>query len=333
MTDRKETGMDFHAGRVRITVARDEADMGNRAAAEAARAAMDAVASGKKVAFWLMAAPSGFSFYEAFVARTRKDPGLAAAARQARYFQFDDYPIGRGDPRFPVTFRHLLESRFFGPLENAAGPLEGKRLLELKGDEGDEAVLEGYRESLLEVLEDESWYVIEVKGIGMDGHWGFHGRETPLDSPAGFIRVPMSPLNVQLQLLDWPRYFRSAADVPAAAVTANVGLFLKADRILDLVPQRTKEFAVLACYGPDAVSPLVPSSALKTHPAARSFLTELSAEALLEYRRRGAPESPVSEETLERLKGAWRSPGDPERERRNIAEMLETLKAVFGQAG
>lgn len=331
MTDRKETGMDFYAGRVRITVARDEAEMGNRAAAEAARAAKAAAASGKKVAFWLMAAPSGFAFYEAFLARTREDPGLAAAARSARYFQFDDYPIGRGDPRFPVTFRHLLESRFLGPLEKSVGPLEGKRLLELRGDEGDEAVLEGYRESLLEVLEDEAWYVIEVKGIGMDGHWGFHGAETPLNSPPGLIRVPMSPLNVQQQLLDWPRYFRSAADVPSVAVTANVGLFLKADRILDLVPQGTKEFAVLACYGPDPVSPRVPSSALKTHPDADSYLTELSAGALLEYRRRGTPESPVSEETLERLKGAWRSPGDPERERRNIEEMMETLKAVFGQ--
>ncbi len=323
--------MDFHSGRVRITVARDEAAMGALAAEEAARAAKDAAASGKKVAFWLMAAPSGFSFYEAFVARTREDPGLAAVVRSARYFQFDDYPIGRGDPRFPVTFRHLLETRFFGPLEKASGPLAGKRLLELGGDAGDEAVLEGYREALLEVLEDDLWFVIEVKGIGMDGHWGFHGRETPLDSPPGLIRVPMSPLNVQQQLLDWPRYFRTVSDVPATAVTANVGLFLKADRILDLVPQRTKEFAVLACYGPGPVSPLVPSSALKTHPDARSYLTELSAEALLEYRRRGTPESPVSEETLERLKGAWRSPGDPDRERRNVEEMLDTLKAVFGR--
>ncbi len=323
--------MEFHSGRVRITVARDEAAMGALAAAKAAAAAKRAAAAGKKVALWLMAAPSGFAFYEAFASLAKSDPELAAVLRTARYFQFDDYPIGRGDPRFPITFRHLLETRFFGPLEKAAGPLDGKRLLELNGDEGDEAVLVGYREALREVLEDEGWFVIEVKGIGMDGHWGFHGRETALDSPPGLIRVPMSPLNIQQQLLDWPRYFRSAADVPAAAVTANVALFMMADLILDLVPQEAKAFAVLACYGPSLVSPLVPSSALKTHPDAYSFLTELSAEALLEYRRRGTPKNPVSEETLEHLKGAWRSPGDSERERRNIAEMLETLKAVFAQ--
>lgn len=321
--------MEFESGRVRVTVAPDEAVMGELAARKAADSLIREAASGKKVALWLMAAPSGFTFYEAFTSLVAAEPILAAILRTARYFQFDDYPVGRDDSRFPITFRHLLETRFFGPLERITGFLPGKRLLELRGDAGDGEVIDAYRRALLEVLEDESWFVVEVKGIGMDGHWGFHGKETPLDEPPGFVRVRMNQQNIQQQLLDWPEYFRSASDVPATAVTADAALFMMADLIIDLVPQESKAFAVLACYGPRRVSPRVPSSLLKNHPDAHSFLTELSAGALLEYRRDGTPERPVSDRTLERLKAAWRNPANPERELENVEEMLETLNEVF----
>ncbi|HSV56969.1 MAG TPA: hypothetical protein VLH39_07660, partial [Magnetospirillaceae bacterium] len=58
--------MVFCSGRVRITVALDEASMGMLAARNAAISVLRARASGKKLAFWIMAAPSGFLFYEAF---------------------------------------------------------------------------------------------------------------------------------------------------------------------------------------------------------------------------------------------------------------------------
>lgn len=325
--------MEFDAKNVHISVSEDEAAMGRLAAEKAAEAAKQAVEAGKKVALWLMAAPSGFAFYSAFADLAAADSALAGILRKARYFQFDDYPIGRGDPRFPITFRHLLETKFFGPLEAITGPLPGKRLLELNDDAGDAAVIDAYGRSLLDVLEDDEWLVIEIKGIGMDGHWGFHGKETPLDEAAGFIRVPMNPQNIQQQLLDWPKYYASAADVPASAVTADVALFMKADLILDLVPQASKAFAVLACYGPESVSPLVPSSELKLHPNAYSFLTAFSAEALTEYRLRGSPDRPVSDRMLEKLKAAWRNPGNPDEERRNVEEMLRVLKEVFRADG
>ncbi len=322
--------MELQAGNVRITVADDEQSMGALAAREAADAAVAAASGGKRIAFWMMAAPSGFAFYEAFVALAAAEPALARVLRESLFFQFDDYPIARTDPRFPITFRHLLETRLFGPLERAIGPLPGKRLLELRGDPGDEGVIEAYRLALLDVLGDPGRFVVEVKGIGMDGHWGFHGKETPLAAPPGLVRVPMNSLNIQQQLLDWPDYFSRESDVPATAVTGTVALFMMADLVLDLVPQEAKAFAVLACYGPETVSPLVPSSALKGHPNVRSFLTERSAAALVEYRASGRPGKPVSEATMERLRDAWRNPANPGYERRNVAEMIGTLGALFG---
>ena len=117
-----------------------------------------------------------------------------------------------------------------------------------------------YRDRLLSVLDDPGSVVVQVKGIGMDGHWAFHGSETPIDASADIIRVPMGEANRHQQMIDWPEYFRRIEEIPEHAVTCTVELLLKADVIVDVVPQAEKEYAVLACYGDSTVSPAVPSS-------------------------------------------------------------------------
>ena len=320
---------ELKSGQVPIYIAPNEAEMGTFTAQVVARKLKEAVSAGKDTALWLMAAPSGFAFYKAFIELCRKDEVLKRILQNTRYYQFDDYPVGRQDPRFPITFRHLLETYFFNPLQELVGKLPDIHLMELTGTEGDREVAEEYSRTVLQTLEDPGTFVVELKGIGMDGHWGFHGSETPLDTPPQIIRVLMNSQNIHQQKLDWPEYFKTDEDVPTYAYSFTVSAFLKADFIIDNVPQPTKEFSVLATYGTEEVINEIPSSALKNHPHAMAVLTEASAQALLEYREsRNRGNQHLPSHTLERLRALWKTPDRPQTERENIQKMELVLKKL-----
>lgn len=325
--------MDFTVGEAVIRVVADERVMGEDSARLAADLLKQAVAGGKRPVMWMMAAPSGFAFYSAFVELAAHDDELQAILRETQFFQFDDYPVGRGDDRWPITFRHLLEEHFFGPLERAVGSLGAVHLLELTGGAHDDAVIRAYEAALQDVLLDDQLFVLEIKGTGMDGHWGFHGSETPLDAQPGLMCVQMNELNVQQQMIDWPQYFRSVEMVPSEAVTANVALFMQADAIIDLTPQRGKAFAVLACYGRSEPSQLVPSSQLKRHPNAVSFLTEQAAWALIAYRQQvvaaGGVDVPLERSLVDALSSIWDNPENRELEVNNREKMGSILSTIF----
>jgi hypothetical protein len=80
-----------------------------------------------------MAASSAFAWYDAFVEDCCTDDEFVSIVAQTEFFQFDDYPISRTDPQFPVTLRHLLEIRFFDRLGPARPPEEHIHKLELTG--------------------------------------------------------------------------------------------------------------------------------------------------------------------------------------------------------
>ncbi len=328
MDRHRKDSMEFFAGATKVHVLPDAASMGLASARLALEAMHEAHLAGKKPVLWLMAAPSGFAFYRAFVDLCAANPAYAALCAETEFFQFDDYPIARGDRRFPITFRHLLESRLFEPLERVVGELKGIHLLELgQGDE--HQVAEAYARRLLAIAEDPKTFLVQLKGIGMDGHWGFHGSETPLDRAPGIIRVPMNEANIHQQMLDWPEYFHKESDVPRHAYTCDVALFLKARLIIDNVPQTSKMYSVLATYGTDEVIQDIPSSAIKRHPNSHAFLTADSAAALLELRRIRAhdPAAHLSEEWLRRLDALWGSE-DTESAARNIAIMRRVLRKL-----
>ncbi|MCX7787109.1 MAG: hypothetical protein N2442_05385 [Spirochaetes bacterium] len=328
---------ELKSGQVRVYITPDEAGMGAFSAREVARKLKEAASAGKEPVLWLMAAPSGFAFYKSFVDLCRDDKVLQKVLQKTRFYQFDDYPVGRKDPRFPITFRHLLETYFFNPLQQIVGKLDGIHLLELMGTGADpkdrptedDAIAAQYAREVMAALDDPNVYVVELKGIGMDGHWGFHGSETPLDTPPQIIRVPMNSQNIHQQKIDWPLYFKTDADVPRFAYSFTVSAFLKADFIIDNVPQPTKEYSVLATYGTEDVLNEIPSSALKTHPNAMAVLTEASSRALQEYRNRvAAGHRNLSTQTLERLRELWKEPDRPEVEGENIETMMRVLRKL-----
>lgn len=319
----------FQCGGVRVEVAPDEAAMGRLTAEHIIGVIKSKRAAGVPAALWLMAAPSAFAFYRELIAAAGRDADLRGILRETHFFQFDDYPISRRSPQFKATFRHLLESNLFGPLAEVCGPLAHLHPLELTGTQDDAAAQKDYRDAILE-LKRQGVYFIQLKGIGMDGHWGFHGAETPLDAAPGMITVPMNSQNVRQQMLDWPEFFPTAADVPRTASTFNVAMFLQADEIVDNVPQAGKAYSVLAAYGTEAVINAIPSSAIKRHPRARAYLTRAAAAALLDFRRarRADPRARLSGQALEQLRALWRDPAAPEAAARNIAIMEQVLRQL-----
>lgn len=321
---------------VRIHICDDEEQMGYLAAERVVQEILDAIHRRRTPVLWLMAAPSGFAFYDSLCSIVRNDSQVAEALDGIEIFQFDDYPISRDNPKFPVTFRYLLEDRVIAPLTKIPGVKPLWRPLELTGNvEKDDAVAQHYATEVGKRLRSKNHHVVEVKGIGMDGHWGFHGAETPLDDPPGIIRVPMNAENIAQQMLDWPQYYEKAEDVPAEAYSFNVALFMEADAVVDVVPQAAKEYSVLAAYATDDVLPEIPSSAVKKHSNGDAFVTDVAARALREYRENTAAgnEPLLSKGTVERLQEIWRQQKGLPDPQKSIDLMMAVLGKITGSGG
>lgn len=259
---------------IRFAVYRTPDDMG---AASAHRLALEMIRlaqSQERVGFLVMAAPSAFPFYSAFVHLASQSETLRDALARTDFFQFDDYPL---PALHPATFRHLLETHFYSPLRELVADIT---VHPLNVDASDRArVCAEYTRLVLDAGPD-----LQLKGVGENGHWGFHEPGIPLDAPPAYIHVETSEENVAQQLRDHPALFRTPADVPRDAYTANVPLFLRTRACIeDNVPQPSKAFALLAGYATPMVDAAVPTSALKRHPNATVRTTEAAAWALAKY--------------------------------------------------
>jgi len=260
-------GVDFH-----VYASADE--MG---AASAHRLADEQVRLAKtqdQIGFLIMAAPSAFPFYRAYVQLVESSAPLQNALSRTHFFQFDDYPLPASHP---ATFRHLLDTHFYAPLR-AHCPSFHVHPLNIDAADPDRVCIE-YAERLLESGPD-----IQLKGVGENGHWGFHEPGIPLDGEPAYIRVETSEENTAQQLRDHPDLFRSADEVPRDAYTANVSMFLRTRVCIeDNVPQSSKALALLSGYGSPKIDAAVPTSALKRHPDATVRTTEAAAWALSNY--------------------------------------------------
>ncbi|TFH06332.1 MAG: hypothetical protein E4H09_00460, partial [Spirochaetales bacterium] len=153
--------LEFNSGNVGITVVEDERRMGVLTAEQVAGQILAAHGDGRQPVLWLMAAPSAFAFYQGFIELCRTTPQLAAIVRDIPIYQFDDYPVGRTDPRFPVTFRALLEEQLYRPLAQACGPLSGLHPMELTGEKSDAPVAARYADEIAQLLADPGHCVIQ----------------------------------------------------------------------------------------------------------------------------------------------------------------------------
>ena len=305
---------DLTAGKARIFIYENERQMGLASALSIVSEQTRQVEAKGRTSFIIMAAPSAYAFYKAYVGIAHASQAFQKVLRETHFFQFDDYALPL---HHPASFRFLLCNNFFAPL---AVYCDAYKVHLFEGDAPDvDAACRKYTELLLEHGPD-----IQLKGIGENGHWGFHEPGLPLDEEPQFMKVDLSEENVVQQLRDHPMIFKSAGEVPRSAFTANVPLFLKTRELIeDNVPQPSKAFAMLAGYGSEAVDKCVPTSALKTHPKAVVRCTRAAAWALLDYRKRGAVTRDAFARLVELLTG-----GEPEKKAEFEAYVRNTLKTM-----
>lgn len=266
-------------------------DMGAASAHALAQRQLELAVRQERIGFLIMAAPSAFPFYKAYAHLSAGSAELRAAIARTDFFQFDDYPLPADHP---ATFRYLLEHHFFAPLRSSGATVNPHPLT--VDDRDPAAVCRLYTEQVLASGPD-----IQLKGVGENGHWGFHEPGVPLEDAPAYMAVHLSAENAEQQLRDHPALFRARADVPTHAYTANVELFLRTRLCIeDNVPQASKAFALLAGYGSDVVDAAVPTSALKQHSAATVRTTAAAAWALEQYIERGL----ITTDALDRMAAA-----------------------------
>ena len=306
----------FPAGSLQVAIYDSPREMGLASAIAIASEQCRLVAERGETSLQLMAAPSAFPFYEAYVGLAQLSAELQQAIGSTHFFQFDDYLL---PAHHQASFRFLLTHSLFGPLEDW---YDASKVHFFEPDVGDAAeACEAYTALLLEHGPD-----LMLKGQGEDGHWGFHQPGIPIDGEPAFITVKMNEINIAQQMHDHPTLYKQPSDVPGEAYTANVPLFMQT-RVLveDNVPQGAKAYAILASYGTDVVDACCPSSAVKQHPNAVARTTMAAGWALLEYRENGR----LSAEAMARLDENWETPGDPE----TTAAKRAFMRASFATLG
>ena len=288
MSDAIET---FEQSGLPIHVYKTPEAMGAASAQALSQKLIDLAATQDTVGFLIMAAPSAYGFYNAFLSMTAESPALQDTLKRTHFFQFDDYPL---PAEHPASFRYLLNNSFFNQL-NQWCPSENIHPFNLDAG-APEAVCAEYTKTVL-----ESGLDVQLKGVGENGHWGFHEPFVPLEGDPAYISVDLSEENVHQQMRDHPTLFTQESDVPRIAYTANVSLFMQTKHLLeDNIPQASKGFALVAGYGNDTVHAAVPTSALKKHDNAVVRTTQAAAQELIAFRKAGK----VSQESFERMETA-----------------------------
>ena len=302
---------ELSAGNASIYVYPDAEQMGLATAINVASHQKRLVEEKGLCSIMVMAAPSAFAFYQGYQNLVFSSPALQKALHETHIFQFDDYALPM---HHPVSFRFLLMEKFLAPIARFC---DSRKVHFFQADAADtEEACREYGEAILDSGPD-----LQVKGVGEDGHWGFHQPGIPLDGSPEFIRVKLAEANVAQQMRDHPKLFPTADMVPQYAYTANVPLFMRTRVLIeDNVPQTSKAFAVLAAYGNDVVNDRIPSSALKRHHNAAIRLTSASAWALLEYRERGV----VNNEMVRRLDASLSGA-----QAREIGQSVDVIRAIL----
>ncbi|OGS22010.1 MAG: hypothetical protein A2252_08310 [Elusimicrobia bacterium RIFOXYA2_FULL_39_19] len=287
------------ADKAKVVVYQTEEEMGLSTAINISSRQIELVEKNGHTSMIVMAAPSAFSFYSAYIGLAKCSAKLQDAIRNTHFFQFDDYPLCN---THPVLFKFLLNKNLFFPLADYYDP---KKIHLFKIDSScSGADCKEYADLIMKFGPD-----LQIKGQGEDAHWGFHLPGIPLDAKPAFIEVKLNKMTIAQQMRDHPKLFAKASDVPAVGYTANVPLFMKTKVLIeDNVPQESKAFALVASFGNSNVDSLCPSGMMKKHHNAVCRTTQKAAWALLEYRNKGY----LSKYDIKKLDEIWDTPGDPE---------------------
>lgn len=183
--------------------------------------------------------------------------------KQVEMFHLDEY---LGLPAsHPASFRRFLHER----LIDKAGIT---RFHLLDGERDPSEVIAELTAEIRKAPID-----VAFVGIGENGHLAFNDPPADFETDEAYIVVDLDEACRRQQLGEG--WFKSLEEVPRRALSMTVKQVLKARLIICVVPDARKAPAVAKCFQ-GAISPMAPSSILRTHPNAFVYLDENSAALL-----------------------------------------------------
>jgi glucosamine-6-phosphate deaminase len=114
-------------------------------------------------------------------------------------------------------------------------------------------------------------------GIGENGHLAFNDPPADFQTEQAFIVAKLDEA-CRLQQVG-EGWFKDLSTVPTQAISMSVRQVLNSKEILAVVPDARKAHAIKACFD-GGISPMAPSSILRTHPNATVYLDRHSAALL-----------------------------------------------------
>jgi glucosamine-6-phosphate deaminase len=244
---------------IQIYNAPDKTALGNAAAALGGDAIRAAIAAQGRANIVLATGMSQFEMLAALVRRGDIDWSRVVA------FHLDEY-VGLPDSH-PASFRRYLNERFVSlvPALGAFHPI--------RGDAPDLAA----EVARLGALIARHPIDVTFAGIGENGHLAFNDPPADFDAAEPFRVVSLDERCRRQQLGEG--WFPSFDDVPRQAISMTVPQIMKSAFVVLAVPDSRKAEAVRGTLeGP--VTPMVPASILRRHPACHLFLDPQSGALL-----------------------------------------------------
>lgn len=241
--------------RLRILEGRDS--LGKAAAAQAAAAIQRAIDAKGEARIIGASAASQFEFLEALTSA----PGIDW--KKVELFHLDEY-IGLPKTH-PASFCKFLQDRLISKTGIVTYHF-------LDGEKDPTEVIRQAGEAISAAPVD-----VAFVGIGENGHLAFNDPPADFEIEKPFIVVNLDQACRQQQVGEG--WFANMDAVPKQAISMSVKQVLKSKEILAVVPGPKKAQAIKACFD-EPISPMAPSSILRTHPNATIYL-DLDSAALL----------------------------------------------------
>lgn len=240
-----------------LKVFNDRISLAKAAAEQAATAMVRSIQQRGMVRVVAASAASQIEFLEALIAT----PGMDW--EHVELFHLDEYiglPAGH-----PASFCKFLRERLISKTGITNHHL-------LSAEDGPEEVMRRTSKAIAAAPID-----VAFVGIGENGHLAFNNPPADFETEEPYIIVKLDEACRQQQVGEG--WFADLAAVPTHAISMSVRQVLKAREILAVVPDTRKAAAIKACFDGE-ISPMAPSSILRTHTNATIFLDKNSAALL-----------------------------------------------------
>ena len=244
---------------MQIQIHPDKAALGRAAAAEGAEALRDALAARGRAVAILATGASQFDMLDNLIAA-----GLDWS--RITLFHLDEY-VGLPETH-PASFRKYLRERVLARLPVAPAAFHA-----IDGDAADT----GAEIARLNALITAETVDVCFAGIGENGHLAFNDPPADFETTVPFLRVRLDEACRRQQMGEG--WFPTLDDVPAEAISMSIHEILRARSVILSVPDTRKAEAVRATVQ-DAISPTIPASAVRNHPACSLHLDTASAALL-----------------------------------------------------